>query len=324
MLIRRRRGWEIPESAATPESLFFSRRAVIAAAAAAPAVLAAGSIGAGMRARAATAEGPAADLYPAARNPAFTLDRPLTDEAVATSYNNFYEFGTSKDIVKAAQKLPIQPWQVKIDGMVEKEMTLDFDELVRKMPLEERLYRHRCVEAWSMAVPWTGFPLAKLVAMAKPLGSAKFLKMQTFQNAAVAPGQKQFWYPWPYTEGLRMDEANNDLAFLVTGIYGKPVPKQNGAPLRLALPWKYGFKSIKSIVRFTFTDEQPVGYWEALQSSEYGFYANVNPEVSHPRWSQAKERLIGTDEMVPTQLYNGYAEQVAGLYTGMDPKKIYY
>ena len=324
MLIRRRRGWEIAESAATPESLFFSRREVIRAAAAAPAVLAAGSIGAGMQARAATAEGPAADLYPAARNPAFTLDRPVTDEAVATSYNNFYEFGTSKDIVKAAQKLPIQPWQVKIDGMVEKEMTLDFDELVRKMPLEERLYRHRCVEAWSMAVPWTGFPLAKLVAMAKPLGSAKFLKMQTFQNAAVAPGQKQFWYPWPYTEGLRMDEANNDLAFLVTGIYGKPVPKQNGAPLRLALPWKYGFKSIKSIVRFTFTDEQPVGYWEALQSSEYGFYANVNPKVSHPRWSQAKERVIGTDEMVPTQLYNGYAEQVAGLYTGMDPKKIYF
>lgn len=175
-----------------------------------------------------------------------------------------------------------------------------------------------------MAVPWTGFPMARLVEMAKPLGSAKFVRMETFHNPEIAPGQRQFWYPWPYTEGLRMDEATNDLAFLVTGIYGKPVPRQNGAPLRIALPWKYGFKSIKSIVRFTFTDEQPVGYWEALQSSEYGFYANVNPEVAHRRWSQAQERVLGSNEMVPTLLYNGYGEQVAGLYSGMDPEKIFY
>jgi sulfoxide reductase catalytic subunit YedY len=189
------------------------------------------------------------------------------------------------------------------------------------MPLEERLYRHRCVEAWAMAVPWTGFPLAALVEMAKPLASARYVKLQTFQDKSVAPGQRQTWYPWPYTEGVTMAEAGNDLAFLVTGVYGKPLANQFGAPLRLALPWKYGFKSVKSITRITFAEERPKTFWEALQPSEYGFWGNVNPAVPHPRWSQASERVLGTDEMRPTVIYNGYGDYVAHLYQGLDEKK---
>ena len=175
-----------------------------------------------------------------------------------------------------------------------------------------------------MAVPWSGFPLKALVDFARPLSSAKYLRMETFKDASVAGGQRAIWYPWPYVEGLTMDEATNDLAFIATGLYGKPIPKQNGAPLRLAVPWKYGFKSIKSIVRFTFTDEMPVSFWMAVLGKEYGFYANVNPGVPHARWSQAEEKLLGTDERVPTQIYNGYAEQVAHLYEGMPQDKIFY
>ena len=174
-----------------------------------------------------------------------------------------------------------------------------------------------------MAVPWSGFPMKALVDFARPLGSAKYVVMQTFKNPGMASGQRQFWYPWPYVEGLTMAEATNELAFLVTGMYGKPVPKQNGAPLRLAVPWKYGFKSIKSIVSFTFTDKRPVSFWEQIQASEYGFWANVNPEVPHPRWSQASERVLGTNEMVPTQLYNGYGEFVADLYKGLEGERLY-
>ena len=174
-----------------------------------------------------------------------------------------------------------------------------------------------------MAVPWSGFPMAALVDFARPLGSAAYVRMETFQKPEVAPGQKQFWYPWPYVEGLRMDEAKNDLAFIVTGMYGKPVPKQNGAPLRLAVPWKYGFKSVKSISRFTFTDKQPKSFWEEVQGSEYGFWANVNPEVPHPRWSQATERLIGSNERVPTRIFNGYGEFVAGLYTSLQNERLW-
>ncbi len=181
----------------------------------------------------------------------FALDRPITDEKINTNYNNFYEFGSSKTIAKAAQALKLRPWTVKIDGMVEKEQEIGIDDLIRKMPLEERLYRHRCVEAWSMAIAWSGFPFAKLVELARPLSSAKYVRMETFLDTSVASGQRQTWYPWPYVEGLTMAEATNELAFLVTGAYGKPVTKQMGAPLRLAVPWKYGFKSVKSIVRFT-------------------------------------------------------------------------
>ena len=324
MLIRVKRGWELPDSAATPEHLFLQRRRLLQAAAAGPVLLAAASLP-GRAAWAAKEEAPPwSDLYPVKRNERYALDRPVTDEKLATGYNNFYEFGSQKSIARAAQKLPLQPWTVKIDGMVEKEITLDFDELVRKMPLEERLYRLRCVEAWAMAVPWSGFPLAALMEFARPLGSAKYLRTETFLKPEVASGQRQFWYPWPYVEGLRLDEARNELAFVATGLYGKPLPKQNGAPLRLVTPWKYGFKSAKSIVRFTFTDKQPVSFWQEVQGNEYGFWANVNPKVPHPRWSQASEKIIGTDEERPTQLYNGYGEFVAAMYEGMDSKELFF
>ena len=202
-------------------------------------------------------------------------------------------------------------------------MTVDIDDLLKKMPLEERLYRHRCVEAWSMAVPWSGFPMAALLDLAKPLGSAKYVRMETFLDAKTAPGQKEFWYPWPYVEGVTIAEAGNELAFLVTGMYGKPVPKQNGAPLRLVLPWKYGFKSVKSIVHFSLTEKRPVSFWETVQGSEYGFWANVNPEVPHPRWSQATERVLGANERVPTLKWNGYGEFVAHLYEGLEKERLF-
>jgi len=320
MLIKRRRGWELRESEATPEAVFHDRRRIVQAmgmgaliATAAPAEMA----------LAAAPSDPSVDLYPAKRNERYTLDRPITDEKLATEYNNFYEFGSQKTIAADAQALLVRPWTVTIDGMVEKSMTLGIDDLLKRVTLEERLYRHRCVEAWSMAVPWSGFPLKALVDMAQPLGSAKYLRMETFQNPKVAPGQKQFWYPWPYVEGVTLAEATNELAFLVTGMYGKPVPRQDGAPLRLALPWKYGFKSIKSIVKFTFTDQRPVSFWEKLQSSEYGFWANVNPEVPHPRWSQATERALGVDGRRPTLLYNGYGEFVASLYQGIEGEHLF-
>ncbi|HEY5215675.1 MAG TPA: protein-methionine-sulfoxide reductase catalytic subunit MsrP, partial [Pseudolabrys sp.] len=264
-----------------------------------------------------------ADLYPAKRNEKYPLDRPITDEKINGNYNNFYEFNSSKHVAEQAQKLPVRPWMVKIDGLVETPQEIGIDDLIRKMTLEERTYRHRCVEAWSMAIAWTGFPLAKLVNFAKPLGSAKYVRMETFMDPKVAPGLRQTWYPWPYIEGLTMAEATNDLAFLATGAYGHPMAKQHGAPLRLAVPWKYGFKSIKSIVRFSFTEQRPKGMWESLQSSEYGFWANVNPKVSHPRWSQADEEVIGTGERKPTLLFNGYGEFVADIYKGLDGERLW-
>src|SRR5437667_1906004 len=289
MLIGRRRGWELRESEVTPEAVFHRRRDLLKAVAAGS-ILAPGLLSSFARA---AGEEPSAELYPAKQNPRYVLDRPLTDEKLATSYNNFYEFGSQKSIASAAQALMVRPWTIKIDGLVEKPMTVDIDDLLKRMQIEERLYRHRCVEAWSMAVPWSGFPFAKLVELANPLGSAKYVAMQTFSDPSVASGQRQTWYPWPYTEGLTIAEATNELAFLATGAYGKPMPKQHGAPLRLAVPWKYGCKSIKSIVRFTFTHQRPKTIWQALQASEYGFWANVNPEVAHPRWSQTTEELIG-------------------------------
>lgn len=322
MPIIRRRGWEIREHLATPEHLFWDRRAVLGAAAGAAASVLAPNLA--FAQRAADAADPTQDLYPAKRNEKFVLDRAVTDEKLNANYNNFYEFGSSKNVAKQAQALKVRPWTVKLDGMVEKEQTIGIDDLIRKMTLEERLYRHRCVEAWSMAIPWTGFPLAKLVELAKPLSSATYVKMETFLDPATAPGQKQTWYPWPYVEGLTIAEATNDLAFLVTGAYGHPLAKQHGAPLRLATPWKYGFKSIKSVVRFTFTDKRPKSYWEALQAGEYGFWANVNPEVPHPRWSQATEEVLGSGgKRVPTLKFNGYGEYVADLYTGLDKERLW-
>ncbi len=323
MLTRSRRGWELPESAATPESVWFSRRRLLAAGGAG-AILAAAP-GAGLLGRAAMAEEEpiAAELYPAPLNEAYELDRELTDPELATTYNNFYEFGSQKNIWRAAQALRLRPWTVTIDGMVEEEIVIDAEDLIRRMPIEERLYRLRCVEAWAMAVPWTGFELSALVDFARPLSSAQYLVMTTFEDSSQAPGQRQFWYPWPYTEGLTMAEATNELSFIATGVYGEPMPRQNGAPLRLAVPWKYGFKSVKSIVRFHFTDQRPVTFWEEIAGQEYGFWANVNPEVPHPRWSQATERMLGSDEKVPTQLFNGYGEFVAHLYDGLDGERLF-
>jgi methionine sulfoxide reductase catalytic subunit len=322
MNVIRRRGWEIPDRFATPEHLAFSRRTVLTGAASALA-LAPYAANAQRLTDVANLPDPSADFYPAKRNEKYALDRPITDEKVNGSYNNFYEFGTSKNVTTAAQALTIRPWTVKIDGMVEKPMEVGIDDLIRKLTLEERTYRHRCVEAWGMAIAWTGFPFAKLVEFARPLGSAQYVRMETFLDKKMAPGQRQPWYPWPYVEGVTMAEATNELAFLVTGAYGHPLARQHGAPLRLALPWKYGFKSIKSIVSFNFTDKRPRGMWEALQPSEYGFWANVNPQVPHPRWSQASEEIIGTGERRPTLLFNGYGEYVADLYKGLDSERLW-
>ena len=324
MLIKRRRGWELPESAATPEHVFHQRRSLIQGLAAGP-ILVAGGLYAPAAARAETGD-PSADLYPVMRNPRYKLDQripELSDEQLVTTYNNFYEFGSHKQISQAAQALQVRPWTVTLDGLVEQEQTLEIDDLLRRMPLEERVYRHRCVEAWSMAVPWSGFAMKALLDLARPLGSAKYVRMETFLDPDQASGQRQFWYPWPYIEGLTMAEAAHELAFMATALYGNPMPKQNGAPLRLAVPWKYGFKSIKSIVRLSFTEERPVSFWEEIQASEYGFWANVNPEVPHPRWSQAMEQPLGSDAKVPTQLFNGYGEFVADLYTGMEDEPLF-
>jgi len=330
MHIMRRRGWELPEHMATPEHLFFDRRAFLRATGAGAAAIALTPAAIALTPAAALAQrvtdlpDPTQNLYPAKRNEKFVLDRPVTDESLNTTYNNFYEFGTSKSIMRAAQALKVRPWTVKIDGMVEKPMEVGIDDLIRKMTLEERLYRHRCVEAWGMAIPWTGFPLAKLVEFAKPTASAKYVRMETFKDPSMAPGQRGLsFYPWPYVEGITMAEAMNDLAFMVTGAYGKPVSRSQGAPLRLALPWKYGFKSIKSIVRVNFTDQRPKTFWEALQSSEYGFWANVNPQVPHPRWSQATEEVLGTYTRRPTLLFNGYGEFVADLYKDLKNERLW-
>jgi methionine sulfoxide reductase catalytic subunit len=317
MLVRRRKGWEIPEREATAEAVFFSRRSMMAAGAAMLGSTMLPSVSARADAD------PSEQFYPAKRNDSFVLDRPITPEEINGKYNNFYEFGFSKSIYTTVGTLKTRPWSVKIDGMVEKKNDLAIDDLIKAMPLEERLYRHRCVEAWSMAIPWTGFSLKALIDLAKPLAAAKYVRFETFLDPKMGPEQRQILYPWPYVEGLTMAEATNDLAFLVTGAYGKPLAKQHGAPLRLAVPWKYGFKSIKSIVRISFVDKRPVSYWEALQASEYGFWANVNPQVPHPRWSQASEEILGTGERRPTLLFNGYGDYVAGLYKDLTSEKLY-
>jgi methionine sulfoxide reductase catalytic subunit len=314
MHVIRRKGWEIPERLATPEALFLDRRSVLAGLGAVAAVAVSG------RRALADDPDPSAALYPAKRNPAYTLDRDVTPEKYNLNYNNFYEFSTSKRIDASALKT--RPWTVKLDGLVEKEQTVDIDALIRTMGLEERLYRHRCVEAWSMAIAWTGFPLKKLVDFAKPLSSAKYVRFETFLDKKMAPGQRSFM-PWPYVEGLTMAEATNDLAFIATGAYGKPLANVQGAPIRLATPWKYGFKSAKSIVRLSFVDKRPETFWETLGPDEYGFWANVNPDVPHPRWSQAKETFLNDGQLRPTLIYNGYGAEVAGLYKGLEKEPLF-
>ncbi|APH73064.1 protein-methionine-sulfoxide reductase catalytic subunit MsrP [Aquibium oceanicum] len=318
--VHRRPSWAVRESLATPEHVFMNRRSILTGLAAG----AASTIMPPLAGRAQSAEAdPTLDLYPAKLNETYKIDRDITPGEVASQYNNFYEYGSHKQIARAAESLKTRPWDVEIDGLVEKPKTFAIDELIRAMPLEARLYRHRCVEAWSMTVPWTGFPMAKLVEAAAPLASAKYVRFETFLDPDMASGQRQVWYPWPYVEGLTMEEATNELAFMVTGVYGKPLKNQFGAPLRLALPWKYGFKSIKSVVKISFVEKRPVSFWEQIAPSEYGFWANVNPEVPHPRWSQAQERVLHTGETVPTLLYNGYGEQVAGLYQGMEGEALF-
>ena len=319
MWIKIKRSWEIPESHATPEKVYFNRRQFIAGAG-----LTIGALAAATPSSFAQDADPSAGLYPVKRNDIFKLDREITAEEWSTAYNNYYEFGSSKRIARAAQALPLRPWVLTIDGLVEKPMQIGIDDLLKAMPLEERLYRHRCVEAWSMAVPWSGFPLKALVEYAKPMSGAKYVQFESFMKPEVAEGQLADWQPWPYVEGITIEEAMNELPFMVTGMYGKPVPKQNGAPLRVALPWKYGFKSGKGIVRLSFTKDRPNSFWSVYGPGEYGFWANVNPEIPHPRWSQAKERVLGTDDTVPTQMFNGYGEFVAGLYSGIQGEDLYH
>ena len=252
-------------------------------------------------------------------------DLTPTDYDVITQYNNFYEFGTDKgDPAKHAHRLTTKPWTVTIDGMVDNPGDYAFDDIMSKMTIEERIYRFRCVEAWSMVVPWNGFELKDLLDLAGVQSSAKYVAFETLYRPEEMIGQQRPFLNWPYVEGLRLDEANHPLTIMATGIYGKDISKQNGAPLRLVVPWKYGFKSIKSIVRITLTDKEPPTSWNKAAASEYGFYSNVNPEVSHPRWSQASERPIGGGllaKRIPTLKFNGYEDEVAGLYEGMDLAK---
>lgn len=310
MNIVHRSPWNLPERLVTPEHVFLNRRGFLAGAAAA--------LGTGAAIAEEARPDPRLAAYPAAVNPAFQdAGRPFTAEEDNTAFNNFYEFGASKRIASLAQKLDTTPWAITFDGEVEKPITIDFDDLMKKVSLEMRVVRHRCVEAWAMVVPWTGLPLSQLVKLANPTQDARYVRFETFYKPNEAPGQRSSLFgdfPWPYVEGLTMAEAMNDLAFMVTGAYGKPLPNQMGAPIRLHCPWKYGFKSIKSVVRVSFTRERPVSFWEQIGPSEYGFWANVNPQVPHARWSQEEERMLGTEERYPTQLYNGYGEWVAHLY----------
>lgn len=316
MHIIRRKAWNLPEGSITPEKVFLNRRAFMAGASALP-----------LAGAARAEDDPRLAYYPASVNTAFqTADRDITPEEDNTTFNNFYEFGASKHIASIAQGLDTRPWPIAIGGEVEKPFTIDFDDLMKKVTLEMRVVRHRCVEAWAMVVPWTGFPLAQLVALAKPTSAARYVRFETFYKPNSAPGQKPGFFgelPWPYVEGLTIEEARNELAFMVTGAYGKPLPNAMGAPIRLHCPWKYGFKSIKSVVRMSFTRERPVSFWEQIDGSEYGFWANVNPDVPHARWSQEEERMLGTGERFPTRIYNGYGEWVAHLYDGLKDEPLY-
>jgi len=313
--------YSLPESAVTPEAIFWNRRRFIrglALAATAGTLPACGSRENASQAADAPLPARASDaLYPALRNARFQIeDRTLTPAGIAGRYNNFYEFTTDKAAVaRLASGLTIDPWTIEIGGLVQKPFQVAFEDLVTKFPLEERIYRLRCVEAWSMVVPWVGFPFAKFVEFCAPLSSAKYVRFMSFYRPEEAVGQKEQGYPWPYYEGLRMDEAMNKLTLMTTGIYGKPLPKQHGAPLRVIVPWKYGYKSPKSIVKIDFLAEQPRTFWNDLGPNEYSFLSNVDPDVPHPRWSQMTERDIGTDMRIPTLKYNGYSDFVRSLYS---------
>ncbi len=304
---------KIISSEITPRSVYLKRRAFLTAAAAGIGMAAVGGKAAMAEALTATKSN-------------YTVNEKLTPIKDVTTYNNFYEFGLDKaDPANLSGKFKPRPWTIKVDGMVNKPGTFDIDALIKEFPPEERVYRMRCVEAWSMVIPWDGFPLSALLDKVEPQGSAKFVAFETVVRPEEMPGQSGVFQSldWPYVEGLRLDEARNPLTLLAVGLYGETLPNQNGAPIRLVVPWKYGFKGIKSIVRITLTDKQPLNTWQATNSQEYGFYANVNPAVDHPRWSQATERRIGEGGFFgsnrhPTLPFNGYADQVASLYSGMD------
>ncbi|WP_102226955.1 protein-methionine-sulfoxide reductase catalytic subunit MsrP [Acidimangrovimonas sediminis] len=302
----------LTEADVTPKETFFNRRQIMTGAGA---VAAAGLIG-----------GPAAAKLTTVPSKYSTKDTPNTLDQI-THYNNFYEFGLDKtDPSKYAGQLTVSPWSIKIDGMVDKPGTYALDDLTKGVTLEERIYRFRCVEAWSMIIPWDGFTLSTLLNRVGVQSSAKYVAFRTLERPSEMPGQRSNLLDWPYREGLRLDEAMNPLTILATGIYGEPMPKPDGAPIRLVVPWKYGFKSIKSIVQITLTDKQPETTWNMQAPGEYGFYSNVNPHVDHPRWSQASERRIGGGlfaKRIPTQMFNGYGDEVASLYKGMDLRKFY-
>ena len=252
----------------------------------------------------------------------FSTTEAITPYKDVTNYNNYYEFSTDKDgPAKLATNFRTRPWKVKIDGQVEKKQELDVDAILKMAAPEERIYRHRCVEGWSIVVPWVGFSLSELIKQVNPTSKAKFVEFTTIYDPAQMPGQQRQVLVWPYVEGLRMDEAMNPLTLLGFGMYGEDLPNQDGAPIRIVVPWKYGFKSAKAIVRIRFTEKQPQNTWNISAPQEYGFYSNVNPNVDHPRWSQAKERRLGEFFKRPTLMFNGYGDQVASLYTGMDLKK---
>ncbi len=317
MLIKRTPMFKASEI--TDPRLYFSRREFMAGAAAL-ALLPSAHAGAAT---------PAGQPLKATRNPAFSVKDPATKFESATTYNNFYEFGTDKgDPARLAHTLKTRPWTLQVAGHVAKTKTYDIDELLRLFPLEERVYALRCVEGWSMVIPWTGFPLAALLKRVEPTGQAKFVEFTTLLDAEQFPAQRKgllsfATIDWPYVEGLRLDEAMNPLTLLTVGMYGQVLPNQNGAPVRIVVPWKYGFKSAKSIVRIRLVSEQPKTAWEKAAPQEYGFYSNVNPEVDHPRWSQATERRIGEFLRRKTLMFNGYADQVASLYAGLDLRKNY-
>ena len=310
--------WEIPENQVTAESDYINRRKFIkdlGLASAGTLLLSTSNACAQGRGVEKQLEPFRAQTLAAANNTNFTVERQMTDEIVAATYNNYYEFTTSKSTVwKKVEKFKARPWEIEISGLVEKPMTVDVDALIKQMPLEERIYRFRCVEAWAMVVPWIGFPMKMLLEKVQPTAEAQYVRMLTFLDADMAPQQRNPSLPWPYFEGLTLAEAMNDLTLLTVGIYGHILPPQHGAPIRLIVPWKYGFKSIKSIVSIELTDKKPRTFWNTLAPREYGFEANVNPNVPHPRWSQARERMIGTGERLPTLIYNGYGDAVAHLY----------
>lgn len=320
MLIKSGKPNDLKESDVTDEKIYIARRKFIQQAAVATGLL--------------SASLPISSLLAAPNKPVlqplkhtkttYGSGLKLTANDHVTGYNNFYEFGTAKtDPAKYAHILKTDPWGITIEGHAEKTGYVGLEEILKRHTLEERIYRLRCVEAWSMVVPWIGFSLADFIKQFKPTSKAKYVEFQTLHNPLTMPGQKRSVLDWPYTEGLRMDEAMNPLSMLVVGLYGKQLPNQNGAPIRLMVPWKYGFKNIKSIVKIRFVEKQPVTSWVTAGPHEYGFYANVNPEVDHPRWTQKRERIIGTYRRRKTDLFNGYADQVAGLYAGMDLRKQY-